>query len=347
MWPYWLIFLMPVLGLVAGRRLAQPVEKLFFLFFFIIVSFFVGMRFETGGDWFNYLRSFRFDQASTVGAAISGGDPGYHLLSVVVGNLGGGLVTVNLICAAFALLGVARFSYYQPLPWLSVVVAVPYLIIVVSMGYARQAVALGFILVGLVALSNGNIRRFLIWTLLGAAFHKSAVLLLPVAALASSQHRIWNMIWVGVISVVGGYLFLFDSVGSLWTNYVDADYESQGGLVRVLMNSIPALFYLISHRRLELARPERRLWWWMSIFALVCIPLVMISSTATDRVALYFIPVQLFVFSHLPFITKNAVLRAYIVVAVILYYAIVQAVWLFFASHAHAWLPYQMYPFAS
>jgi hypothetical protein len=31
-------------------------------------------------------------------------------------------------------------------------------------------------------------------------------------------------------------------------------------------------------------------------------------------------------------------------VAVVLYYALIQFVWLNYASHAFAWLPYQFYP---
>jgi len=80
----------------------------------------------------------------------------------------------------------------------------------------------------------------------------------------------------------------------------------------------------------------------MSVFAIACIPLVMMSSTATDRVALYLIPLQIFVFSRLHQITADRLLRAYIVLGIVGYYAAVQTVWLFFASHAHAWLPYKL-----
>ncbi|MBF5052779.1 hypothetical protein ISO4_01381 [Alcanivorax venustensis ISO4] len=243
--------------------------------------------------------------------------------------------------------GVVIFSRRQPIPTLALLVAVPYLITVVGMGYTRQAVALGCVLLGLVALSDGGMRRFAIVVLIGAAFHKSAVLMLPIAALASSQKRVWNFFWVGVVSLVGGYLFLFDSVDTLWENYVEAEYHSEGGLIRVLMNAVPAILYLLVHRKLSLGEQARRLWWWMSVFALACIPLVLISSTATDRVALYLIPLQVFVFSRLHVITNDTLLRAYIVTGVIVYYTAVLAVWLFFAAHAHAWLPYQMYPFAS
>ncbi len=62
----------------------------------------------------------------------------------------------------------------------------PYLINIVAMGYTRQSVALGFAMIGLAALGEQRVRRFVLWVLVGALFHKSAVLLLPIAALAAA-----------------------------------------------------------------------------------------------------------------------------------------------------------------
>lgn len=347
MLPYWILYLISTVGVLSPRRLTSSARTAVWWLMGILFTLAVGLRHEVGGDWYAYIAYLQRASLMTLPEVLLHGDPGYYLVNWVVAGFGGEVYWVNLICGTLLVSGVAVFAHRQPLPWLAMLVAVPYLIIVVGMGYTRQAVALGFVLLGLVALSDGRMRRFVVWVLIGAAFHKSAVLMLPVAALASTQKRLWNLFWVGVISLIGGYLFLFDSVDSLWTNYVEADYESQGGLIRVLMNSVPAILYLAWGHRLYLSETERRLWWWMSVFALVCIPLVLLSSTATDRVALYLIPLQLLVFSRLHLVTRDTLLRSYIVTGVLLCYGAVQAVWLLFASHAHLWLPYQMYPFAS
>lgn len=330
------------MGVLSLRRLTpysgQYVWWLVGTFFALVI----GLRFEVGGDWYAYLAYLDRAAGMTLFEVLSHGDPGYYLINWVVHHLGGNIFWVNLVCGAFFMAGVVCFARRQPLPWLALLVAVPYLIIVVGMGYTRQAVALGFILLGLVALSDGQVRRFVFWVLMGAAFHKSAVLMLPVAGLAASQSRLISFAWAGAATLIGGYLFLFDSVDTLWTNYVEADYQSQGGLIRVLMNAVPAILFLLLNRYMQLNDDERRLWWWMSVLAIVCIPLVILSSTATDRVALYLIPLQLFVFSRLHALAKDKLHRAYIVLSVVAYYTLVQAVWLFFASHASAWLPYQL-----
>ena len=347
MFPYWVFYLIPALGVLAGQRLTRSTQQI--VWFLVGTSFalVIGLRHQVGGDWGAYLSYLERASLLTLPQVLLQGDPGYYLVNWFVAAIGGNIYAVNFVCGAILMTGVVMLARRQPLPSLALLVAVPYLITVVGMGYSRQAVAVGFIFLGLVALSDGRMRRFAVWVLIGAAFHKSAVLMLPVAALASSQKRVWNIFWISVISLIGGYLFLFDSVDTLWSTYVENNIESQGGLIRVLMNVVPATIFLLVHHRLSLSNEARRLWWWMSVFALACIPLVLISSTATDRVALYLIPLQIFVFSRLHLITNNTFFRAYIVVAVVVYYGSVLAVWLFFAKHSNAWLPYQMYPFAS
>lgn len=347
MLPYWLLYFIPTLGVLTVKNASPMTQRVTWWLVGSVFVMAIGLRHQVGGDWEAYLGYLERASFMTLPEVLLHGDPGYYLVNWFVSRVGGNIYAVNLICGALLMAGVVRFSRLQPLPSLALLVAVPYLLTVVGMGYTRQAVALGYVLLGLVALSHGYMRRFAVLILIAAAFHKSAILMLPVAALASSQKRIWNIFWVGVVSLIGGYLFLFDSVDTLWENYVEADYHSEGGLIRVLMNAVPAILYLLLHRKLSLREEARRLWWWISVFALACIPLVLISSTATDRVALYLIPLQLFVFSRLHLITNDTLLRAYIVTGVIAYYTAVLAVWLFFASHAHAWLPYQMYPFAS
>jgi hypothetical protein len=347
MLPFWFLYCIPALGFFANRRFAPSARSASWWMAGLLLTLAIGLRHRVGGDWFAYLAYLQRAASMTFQEVLLQGDPGFYLLNWLIAGLGGGIYAVNLACGTLFMSGILVFARRQPLPWLALLVSVPYLVIVVGMGYTRQAVALGFVLLGLSALADGRSRRFAVWVLIGAAFHKSAILMLPVAALAASEKRLWSLLWVGVISLLGGYLFLFDSVDTLWTNYVEADYQSQGGLIRVLMNAVPACLFLALHPWFGLNIAQRRLWWWMSVFALACIPLVLISSTATDRVALYLIPLQLFVFSRLHLITNDTLFRACIVIGVIAYYTAVQAVWLFFASHAFAWLPYQMYPFAS
>lgn len=327
--------------ILANQRLAETSKSFAWGLAWLLFSLAIGLRFEVGGDWFAYINLLEIHAAKDLTGVISGGDPGYYLLNWLVGLGGGTIYWVNTLCGMIVMAGVVRFARSQPLPWLALLVAVPYLIIVVGMGYTRQSAALGLLLIGLVSLGNSQMRWFVFWVMLAATFHKSAVLMLPVAALASTSNRFWSLLWVGLMSLVGGYLIVFDSAERLWTNYVEADYESQGGLIRVLMNAVPAMLFFVFRRYLRLTEAEDKLWFWMSVLSLTCIPLVVLSSTATDRVALYLIPIQMFVFARLPFVVTDPRHRGLVTLAVVGYYGLVQAVWLFLAGHSFAWLPYQ------
>jgi hypothetical protein len=145
-------------------------------------------------------------------------------------------------------------------------------------------------------------------------------------------------------------LLLQDSVEALQTNYVEAQYQSQGAALRLAMNAVPAVLFLWFRRRFVMPQAERMFWTWMSLGALGFVVLLLVSpsSTAVDRVALYWIPLQLFVLSRLP----NALGRpngrnSTLVRGVVAYSALVLFVWLVFAANSFAWLPYQFYPWVA
>ena len=79
--------------------------------------------------------------------------------------------------------------------------------------------------------------------------------------------------------------------------------------------------------------------------AFVLLLVISPSSTAVDRVALYWIPLQLFVWARVPdALGHPGAANAGLVYAVVGYSATVHFVWLFFAENANSWLPYQFYP---
>lgn len=341
MWPYWLMFLFPAWAVLAPGRLKPAQAWVPWAFVFVVFALMMGLRHEVGGDWFNYLPHFRDTASRSFTEVLSRSDPGYYGLNWLVAKAGGSIYHVNLVCAAVMMWGTVVFCRAQPNPWLALLAAVPYMLVVVGMGYTRQAVALGFALLALTALGNGRVRTFVIWIAIGATFHKSAVLLLPIAALAASRNRLLTAAIVGATTLLLYYLLLADASEALWQNYVEAEYQSSGGMIRVLMNVVPAVLLILFRRRLVPDPQERKLWLWIAVFALVCLPLVGLASTAVDRVALYLIPIQLFVFSRIPRLANTTQTRTPLVLGAVVYYAAVLFVWLNFATHAFAWLPYR------
>lgn len=347
---YWLLFLLPAcLAITQPRPVhAQPLRwSGFWRVAFLILLVTIGLRHEVGTDWEAYAEHVRRAGYDSLQDAVLHGDPAYSLLNWLAAQTDLGPYFVNTAGAALFAWGLVAFCRVQPRPWLTLVVAVPYLVIVVAMGYTRQGIAIGLVLLGLVSLSGRKIFYFITFVVLAAAFHKSAVILMPLAVLAGAKRRIWTAVWVGLATLIFYILLLQESVEGLKSAYIEAEYASGGAAIRVAMNAVPAVLFLLFRRRFDMRQSDRIFWSWMSLGALLFIGVLVFSpsSTAVDRVALYWIPLQLFVLPRLPDALgqRNGSNTLWVCV-VEGYSASVLFVWLFFADNAYAWVPYKFYP---
>jgi hypothetical protein len=316
----------------------------------LTLALFIGLRHEVGGDWFSYAESLEYFASLDFLTAITEtqkSDPAFTLLCWLSPNLGGDHF-VNLICGAIFSMGLVAFCRDQPNPWLALTIAVPYLVTVVAMGYTRQGVAIGLTMFGLVALGRENRLGFILWVGTASAFHKSAVILIPLALFSGSKRKWSSLVGVATIGSLAFTLFLQESVERLFAGYINDGMESSGAFVRVTMNAFPAGLFLVFRNRFALNEASRKFWTWMSISALLFIPILGISpsSTAVDRVALYWIPVQLFVLSRLPIALSAGPLSARLILRLTVVYSFsVLLIWLIFGRFSYLWIPYKFYPF--
>jgi hypothetical protein len=349
MWPYWLMFAAAWLGALAAGESKANRASLAWLAAGLCLVWLIGARNSVGGDWYQYQYNLDALRGLNVTEALEYGDPAYQFLSWLFADFEYGVMLVNTTCALIFTFGLVTFCRSLPRPWLALGAAIPYFVIVVAMGYTRQSVALGCWMLGLVALSRGSSMKFAAWVLLGALFHKSALVLLPLPLLVNRQNRLISAIAVCAVFALGYVSLLQDSVDRLYTNYVEAQYQSEGAYVRLLMCVVPAVVLLARGKRLTLPGSAGQIWRWLSILAIVLLIALFVSpsSTAVDRLALYLLPLQLVVFAHLPdtFPVRSGARRG-AVLAALLYFFAVQFVWLNFATHSIAWLPYTVFPFS-
>jgi hypothetical protein len=305
----------------------------------------IGLRFQVGGDWVSYEEIYLGLSYADLGYVLRGSDPGYAFVNWLAAQMGLGIWFVNMVCAVIFTWGLMRFLRREPNPWLGGLIAVPYLVIVVAMGYTRQGVAIGLILAGLSVVGRGSLLRFALYILLATSFHKSAIIVLPLVALAAHHNR---YITIAILAATAGilyYLFVQDQLDRMIVNYVDAEYSSQGAAVRVAMNLPPALLFLTAARRFEFSESQRLLWRNFAIAAIVALILLLTtpSSTAVDRLALYLAPLQIVILGRIPGTMSSVRGRLIITLAIIVYSALIQFVWLNYAVHAQGWVPYRNY----
>ncbi len=351
MFPYWLIFSLFAIGALEQRRPGPITSRSAPLLGMagLLAALMIGLRYEVGADWDNYLSIFHAFHYIEFGKTIVSGDPAYDFVNWLVLQLGLEIWAVNLICASIFVWGLISFAKAQPSPWLACLVATPYLLIVVAMGYTRQAVAIGFILAALTALDRQRLAKFIIYMTIAVAFHKTAIVIVPLVALSWARGRLLVGGMLLTLGVLFYYVFLQSSLDRLVTNYVEAEYTSQGAGIRVAMNLGPALLFLLYGKRFNLSELQHKIWRNASYasFLMLALLVLMSASTVVDRLALYLIPLQILVLSRLPeaFAIRGRA-NGQVLFAVIAYSALVQFVWLNYAHHAEYWVPYKLYPFS-
>jgi hypothetical protein len=308
----------------------------------ILYTLLIGFRFEVGGDWFTYVHHYE----RTVGLSLKDAmhhfdDPGHRFLNWLSAKWNMGVYGTNVMYGAIFMFGLIKFSKQQTYPWLSIAVAVPYLITVVAMGYSRQGVAIGLFLLAITYLDNGKFVMYVVLILIAALFHKTAILLLPLGMFLYGKGTFLRIVMIVPIAYGAWDLLLAEKQEHLWHNYVEAQMQSQGAMIRVVMNLFPSLLLLKYRKRWKKEYNDYTFWFWIAIGSIASVFLVSSASTAVDRIALYFIPIQLVVFSRLPYLAKKKIKPSIMKVVIVLGYAVVLFVWLIFATHSKYWLPYQ------
>jgi hypothetical protein len=355
MLPYWFLFLIPTMLAFSHLRpikhisLYEEQERWpnIWRLIYVVLVLMIGLRHEVGGDWVQYLEMLDsyVDQTNLEQFAYQ--DPAFVLFNKLAIWSGTGIYLLNLLSAVFFVWGLVVFCRAQPLPWLALVVSVPYLITVVAMGYTRQGVAIGIGMIAMIALDRGKTIRFIFWIAIAALFHKSAIILIPMAFLSKTKKRFITFCWVFLAGFTLFILLLQEASSFLIYGYIESQYQSAGATIRIAMNAVPGAIFLLYRKRFYLTKEQLSFWTWMSWTSMFFVILLILSpsSTAVDRVALYWIPLQIFVLSRLPNALKNRNSKSLTwVCAVIAYSGVVHFVWLNYADTSFAWLPYKFYP---
>jgi len=348
LYPYWLLFIYFALGALwtaNARETGRAPARALFIIGLLGAMMLIGLRFEVGGDWYSYLGYFKMMRFDTFTSAISRGDPGYQAVMFAAYKLGGGIWLVNMFCGAVLMWGLGRFALTQRSPWLVVLVAVPYLINVVAMGYTRQSVAIGLVLAGLTAIIRGKgLLTFIFYVLIAGLFHRTAISVLPLVLLVSTRYRLINIVAVAIATWLLFNYLLSDELGTYMSAYIAARYASQGAAVRVAMTVLAAVLFLLANKRFGFDQRQWRIWLNFSLASIAALLFLVYSpsSTAVDRMALYLIPLQLAILPQVPYVYARKGLGT---VAVVLYSAAIQFVWLNFAQYAKWFVPYHFYPF--
>ena len=237
----------------------------------LVLVVLIGLRYQVGGDWSIYLEIL--DLHSVPWDEIKGRiEPLFGLLNYFSSRLGLGVYGINVICASIFSFGLVYFCNMAKRPWLALTMAIPYTVIVIGMGYMKQSVAVGLLLIGYVSLAKGKVRDFIILLFLASGFHNTSLIVAPLALPHISSKYLTNRFFkiglaVGSIGLIGR-LFLYDKIQFFIKGYIASGMQSGGAVIRIVLNLIPALLFLIYQNRLNIDKNVRKVWISISLFCI-------------------------------------------------------------------------------
>jgi hypothetical protein len=196
---------------------------------------------------------------------------------------------------------------------------------------------------GLNAYESGRLVLFTLLVTLGAAFHGSVMLMVPICLFSYTRSNLQRALLLAAAAYIA-FNFLGDTFATYAKRYSSVKIQSTGVLYRVLMNAFPSFILLAFRERFALTENQFRLYRNFAIvtFLLAGMLLVVPSSTAIDRVILFLFPLQLVVLSRVPYIfSENRRSSGQFVLALIMYAALIQAVFLNFGVAAAGYANYR------
>ena len=344
MTPYFFTFGLASLFLINPIKLSKNFEALIWVGVIIYGTLFIGLREEVGGDWLNYKNSY--DKLSVLPIEswlnVSRFDPGYLFIVLLSALFNGGVMGVNLISGFIVMTSLVFYAKKQPLPWIVIVASIPFFIIGINMGTVRQGLALSIILVALTYIDKSTF-RYCLWVLVAMLFHKSAFLMIGLAFFKIRNILVLS-IMLFITLMITFILSRLESVEILLLAYVvEPDYQSDGALIRVLVSLLPFVGSLIFFKNMKSNFDD---YWAYFLIGLGAVGLMFLStslSTLVDRVAYYTIPLQLGLWSRIIAIQTEPLMKSYFTISFILGYLLMLYVWLVFANHSWAWIPYDIF----
>ncbi len=342
---YWISFAIPLaLALTNWPQGWGRFAKYVYIILFIALTVFIGFRFSVGGDWFNYEVIYLVITRLSLNDSLSVSDPAYSFINWTIGQFGGEVWHVNLVCALLFSYALLRFIDHLPSPATALVSALPTMIIVIAMGYTRQSCAVSCIMIAATTFRGRFELTWVAWLVLGVAFHKSAIFVLPLFFLAASENRILSAVMGGVMGIGLLTTLILGNIQALLIIYVEAEQQSSGAAARVALTVTTGVVFLLLPNKREIYGQRYTLWRNMAIASLALIPAFVLiqSSTIVDRISILFVPLQLVVFGGLSrSITTSPILKGAVIIAVSAFQLATLTIWIYFSVNSSAWIPYR------
>lgn len=336
---YWFLIALPICFVFVPIR-EKNAHVIALLCVGLLYIIFIGLRDEVGMDWSNYIRIYDYVNNSSLEDSFDRTEPSYALLNRLSMQLGTDIYASNFVIAILFVSGLIRFARKMPNPWLALISVTPYLVIAIGMSAERQSAAIGLIFHLMASWKEGLFKKITLASI-ATSFHYSAIVTV-IFVVQSIKMPSWFRYAILIAGAIISYPILNSTEAYSNYNkvYIEEDLISSGAVMHALLNAIPAAIYLILIKKWNKTFGKSELMITLSILSILSVFGVFISSTGVDRLALYLSPIQMLVYSSLPYLfeQKNQTVLYFLIIAnhcIILYW------WLNYANNSYAFIPYK------
>ena len=340
---YWIFFTLLSIFSISPLKLEKNFNKITTLSFSVILIIFIGFRHEVGGDWDIYKFDFKNNaKFFSLYPLTFYRDFGYDLIQYITETLNLEIYGLNLIQAIIFVYGLTRFCkiFANDNYWLALLISFPYLVTVVAMGFTRQSTAIGLVLIALTYFKDNKLSFFFVFSFLAILFHKSSIIFIPIILLAGLNINLKYLFLVFSIILIS-LIVILPELHRIESGYINKDsiYISKGVIYRISLNIFSGLIFIIFYKKLKFEKMINLLLFYSFLFNIIMIFFISDYSTFVDRIIIYFVFMQIIIFSRLHYIIPQY--KILFNFYVVLIYSIIYFIWLNFSIHSYAWLPYK------
>lgn len=277
------------------------------LLYWILLSglfLFSGFRFEVGCDWIGYLRNYSI-YFNSYAEAWTRSEPGHWTIIHFLHQAELPYIYLNVITSGIFFLGLHILAKRQPNPLTFLVLAFPILIINMPMSAIRQGAAIGFVCIAFSAFIDRRLIWFVACVLAGSLFHPSSLLFLILAPFIMGDFNKRNILIASLLALPGVYgLAQLDAAEVAQQRYIDTGIDAAGAVFRLGILTLSGLLFVwwfAPKWRAQFPKDYKLAsigaWMMVAFFGIF-----FISSTIGDRFGYYLIPIQIMIFSRIPYL---------------------------------------------
>ena len=308
----------------------------------------MGAREQVGCDWSGYYRRFLITPINRpIGDLFREfEEPGFWFLTKIVRQNALDYMWLNFFASIIMVSCFWVFCRAHRDSLMILALLFPVSIVQLSMSGIRQGLAVGFLMVASVSWMRGTRLWTAIWIVVGAQFHTSVILFLPIAALAG--RKVTTMKLFGSLVVLGplAVMLLGDRFDTYSDRYLENnDITSGGAFIRYFLLLIPALLFLRFRKQISEAYPgSYELMRLTTAITLSLAPVAVFSSILLHRVIYYVIPLSIVTFTAVGRVGFPRMSRGFVFSLPVLVYGSYIVLWFLNSRHArYCYIPYQNY----